>query len=268
MTLYCPRWFLNFQSKDLLNTSESQLLDDIKAGKEIESKRIKEVTHLVILLSKASDMSSEMANKLYKYKKLPSINGHSYIWYLEFKKLVETNLMNRTLLVKDLINLICEYILPISQFKFYPNARFMIKDGDDWCEMECIEVISDRVKIHYIGWKDTYDQVFSQKYLLYRIQIINNDLFQPQNKFYYSHSIDNIVLNLFTIQNNNSPIYCTDSCDKICKVIIKDFKFIYETPYVLLHYVGWHDKYDEWLCLWSNRIKLPEEFSKKELTIT
>jgi hypothetical protein len=187
------------------------------------------------------------------------ILGPSYLWWTSLNSALH-GVLDNILLTKDIVNIILEYIVPKSQFHIAQYKRFMIRDiyhDNRWTEIECMHVYSDQsVKIHYVGWNNKYDEILSLETLQERMRIKDNDLFEKQNDTYLLRHCDTFDL-IYDWLDKKETIYVFDSCDVSCAANVLDYDYIDDIPYVYLRYIGWHETYDHWLCLWSNRIVTP-----------
>jgi hypothetical protein len=257
----------SFSFQDLLSQEDIATYNKIKNHSPMLANDIPKMTSLILSMSNATKRICKIANDFYNKHTLKKIStrGPTYYWYKKFKEVTKDTLKNN--LLKDLINIICEYIIPNSQLQFYPGCRFMLKDESTWREIECLKIHANQtVTIHFIGWTDKYDTVWSIRTLKRHVRIINNDLFEIQSLYYKKPSMEQALSQAWD-DSISGVLRAYDFCDDLWKIEIIDSKIAHDLPYIYIHYKAFDNKYDHWICLWSKRICFIATDTKKNDTL-
>jgi len=104
-----------------------------------------------------------------------------------------------------------------------------------WYEGQVIEInkIEEKIKIHYKGWKEKFDEWIDIKKDYHRIQPLHT----------YTHCPKSMNLNIEL--NKGIKLDVLDQTDQWYEGIIIEIN--YEYHLIKIHYLQWSDKFDEWL---------------------
>ena|SRR5205814_287711 len=189
---------------------------------------------------------------------------------------------------KEIINIITEYTVNTRHLRpFYVGQWILCLDTDkNWLEAQIEEILFPHesktnlkfltlkriseiksfdvesegcVQIHYIGWKEKYDEYFSYKQLMNPKSIVSKWVLPYSREVYhlYSHFYDDFNRKFLNMKYQKKKKWMVlDPLDKWLAVEIIQFNNnCRDGPMVKIHFTNWVSDYDWWLPIESYRIK-------------
>ena len=186
----------------------------------------------------------------------PVYCGPTMQYYNALKLYIQSALQD--VLIKDICLLTLEFIITrtsLSPGSIFTGRQFRVADSyDGICDVQVALYDADvRVRLHWCGWKESHDFYVSRSNLLKTVIITENDLFEDVNCL-YNFTAANLEVLLQSQIANKDRIWVIDDCGRKCAARFVEYKFVYEMPFVLVSYIDWPDKYNQWFCAWSNRV--------------
>jgi hypothetical protein len=141
-----------------------------------------------------------------------------------------------------------------SLIPFYQHQWLYMRDTvGDWCEARVIQMeeTMDILKIHFVGYNEKYDEVLSLASTVShrRLASIMHPFSSDSTPVRGPRDVE--WSNSFTV---GMRLDVLDFADKWLEAKVKDVKYFRDGPMVLVNFVGWHPKYDDWIPIESYRL--------------